>query len=77
MSTIDLLIIKSGEHYIRHKNDAYHPCKLDKASVFPMEQLDKVKHHLKELQNSGFKKLSVRKLILREEPFNIENISDH
>jgi hypothetical protein len=74
MNTIDLLIIKNGEHYIRHKENDYISCKLDKASVFPMEQVEAVKHHLDKLQTKGFNQVSVRKLILTEEPFNIENI---
>ncbi|MBT4286026.1 MAG: hypothetical protein HOD92_01720 [Deltaproteobacteria bacterium] len=76
MKTIDLLIIKTGEQYIRFKNNAYFPCQLDKATVFPMEQLETVKNHLRKLENGNFKQVSVRKLILSEEAFDIEPTGD-
>jgi len=76
MKTIDLLIIKTGAEYIRFKDNKYIPCRLDKASVFPMEQLETVKDHLQKLQNSNFKQVSIRKLILSEEAFDIETKGD-
>ena len=41
-----LLIIKIQADYIRVKDDNYLVCGLDKASVFPMEELDTVKAHV-------------------------------
>ena len=77
MTTIDLLIIKTGEEYIRFKDKEYIPCRLDKASVFPMEQLETVKNHHQKLQNSHFKDVSIRKLILSEEPFDISHTGEN
>lgn len=65
----ELLIIKNNEEYIRIKDDAYKCCNLDKASVFPMENLDQVKTHVEQLKKSGFPSASIYKLILTEEPF--------
>lgn len=76
MKTVDLLIIKTGEAYIRFKNNEYFSCPLDKASVFPMEQLETVKNHLQKLKDSCFKQVSIRKLVLSEEAFNSETIGD-
>jgi len=66
---MELLIIKSGKNYIRVKDEAYTTCRLDKASVFPIDMLDVVKTHFKKLKEKQFPKVSIRKLTLTEEPF--------
>jgi hypothetical protein len=66
---IELLIIKSGEKYIRCREGAYFPSSLEKASVFPMEKLEHVRDILSDLQSRGFADISLCKLIVTEEPF--------
>ena len=62
-----LLIIKSGKDYIRFKDDTYLLVRLDKASVFPFEQMDLVRQHESRLKEQGFKKVCIKRLILSEE----------
>lgn len=64
---MELLILKSGIDYIRIKDDGPVMVQLDKASVFPMNQIDQVNAHKADLVASGFKNVSIRKLILTEE----------
>jgi hypothetical protein len=66
---MELLIIKSGENYIRFKNGDYLCCKLDKASVFSPEQLEEVKTHVTALKAHSFPQVCIRKLRLTEGPF--------
>ena len=65
---MDLLIIKTGDDYIRVKPDAYEAVGMDKASVFPMPQLDRVKEHLTKARSSGFPEAAIYRLHLTEEP---------
>ena len=65
----ELLIIKSRENYIRFKDDAYHLCSFDKASVFPMNKLDTVNEHIVKLKASGFEDACIKKLIIEERDF--------
>lgn len=65
---MDLLIIKCGQDYIRVKEGAYFAVGLDKASVFPMHQLDQVKARLKQVQASGFSQAAIYRLTLTESP---------
>ena len=64
---MELLIIKSGKKYIRFKDNNYLFVKLDKASVFPMDQMDAVKKHESLLQEKGFGNVCIKKLVLTEE----------
>ncbi|SLM27982.1 conserved hypothetical protein [Desulfamplus magnetovallimortis] len=64
----ELLVIKSADKYLRVKDSQYHLCGLDKASVFPMNQLDKVKEHVKYASREQNMEPEVFKLVLREEP---------
>jgi hypothetical protein len=66
---MELLVIKSGENYIRVKTDHYRPCQLVKASVFPMDKLDVVKNHVKRIRAKGFRHISISRLTLSETPF--------
>jgi hypothetical protein len=66
---MELLIIKSGEDYIRIKTEHYIPCQLDKASVFPIDKLDAVKSHVERLRAKGFQRISISRLKLSEAPF--------
>lgn len=64
---MELLIIKSGKDYIRFKDDDYRPVKLEKASVFPFEQMDLVRQHEFCLKEQGFQSICIKKLVLTEE----------
>lgn len=66
---MELLIIKSGQDYIRVKTEKYILCQLDKASVFPMDKLEEVKTHTQILRDKGFHRISICKLTLTEEAF--------
>ena len=69
---MELLIIKSGEDYVRVKTENYNLCRLDKASVFPIDHLDQVKKHVKKLKEKDFPFIAIYKLKLIEEPFEGE-----
>jgi hypothetical protein len=73
---MELLIIKSGEDYIRVKAENYLLCQLDKASVFPMDKLKAVKTHVNILREKGFHRISISRLRLSEEPFETHDIED-
>ena len=66
--TVKLLILKSGEGYIRLKSDGYHLCRIEKASVYPLRELSAVKQHARDLRRQGFTDISIRQLILTEMP---------
>lgn len=70
---MELLIIKSGEDYIRVKTENYNLCRLDKASVFPIDNLDVVKKHVKKLKEKDFPRIAIYKLKLIEEPLEPES----
>lgn len=59
-------MIKSGQAYIRFKNDTYLLVRLDKASVFPFDQIDRVRQHESRLKEQGFDNICIKKLILTE-----------
>ena len=69
---MELLIIKSGEDYVRVKTENYSLCRLDKASVFPIDNLDEVKKHVKKLKEKDFPLIAIYRLTLIEEPLGIE-----
>lgn len=73
---MELLIIKSGKDYIRVKTDNYLPCRLDKASVFPLDKLEEVRNHAGKLKEKGFPCISISRLTLSEEPFENHDIED-
>jgi hypothetical protein len=73
---MELLIIKSGKDYIRVKAENYILCRLDKASVFPMDKLEEVRTHAKILKEKGFRRISLSRLKLSEEPFESHNLED-
>ncbi len=64
---MELLILKSAAAYIRVKEDQFLRVGLDKASVFPMDQLDLVKIHEAHLKTQGFESVKIKRLILSEE----------
>ena len=66
---MELLILKSGKDYIRIKGNACILVQLDKASVFPLSELETVKQHVCSLKKNEFTDISIRKLVLTEEDF--------
>ncbi len=64
---MELLILKNIDQYIRFKENEYILVNLDKASVFPMEQLETVKDHERELVRQGFIDVQIKRLTLTEE----------
>jgi len=66
---MELLLIKSGKDYIRIKENRYIASSLEKASVFPFDQIESVKQHMKHLEKLNFENVSVKKLILKEEDY--------
>lgn len=67
---MELLIIKTDQGYIRFKEGRYLSVNLDKASVFPLDQLKAVKSHLNTMKTKGFDTARIKRLILTEEDFN-------
>ena len=66
--TTELLIVKAGDDYIRFVEDDFQRCAMNKGSVFPLEQLEKVKEKCRKfLINEHFVRLM--KLTIIEEPF--------
>ena len=63
---MELLIIKSGKNYIRFKNGNYLLVRIEKASVFPFNQMELVRQHESCLKEQGFENVSIKKLVLTE-----------
>lgn len=70
---MELLIIKNGESYFRVVEGNYLTCSMDKASVFPLEQKEKVMEHIDVLKNKGFPKAAIYKLTITEEPYEADS----
>lgn len=64
-----LLIIKCGPDYIRVRETGYEKTGLNKASVFPMSALDRVRRHVRDMTDHHRMAGSICQLWLREEPF--------
>ena len=63
---MELLILKSDNDYIRVKDNRFLRVTIDKASVFPMDQIALVKAHEARLKRSGFASVHINRLILTE-----------
>jgi len=63
---MELLILKSGKEYIRVMENRFLKVGLDKASVFPMDQITQVREHEAQLKARGFESVAIKKLILTE-----------
>jgi len=63
---MELLIIKSGQDYIRFKDETYLLVKLEKASVFHFDQMELVRTHEARLKEKEFKAVCIKKLVLTE-----------
>ena len=69
---MDLLIIKCRETYLRVKENAFTAVGLDKASVFPTDQVQRVKSLLQQARSEGFPEAAIHRLTLTESPFEEE-----
>ncbi|MEA2114525.1 MAG: hypothetical protein U9P36_03955 [Thermodesulfobacteriota bacterium] len=66
---MELLIIKSRDHYFRFKKTTYETCPMNKASVFHLDKVADVKILKKKLVNDGLTDAAIYKLTITEEPF--------
>lgn len=64
---MELLIIKSGNRYIRLKDNEPVLVSIDKASVFPLDQMEIVQQHVFHIKEDGFSDVCIKKLVLTEE----------
>jgi len=64
---MELLIIKTRGGYIRVKPEEFLAVNLEKASVFPMAELDHVRDLADRARDRGFEAVVVKKLVLTEE----------
>lgn len=65
---MELLIIKTDTRYLRFKNGECSATGLDKASVFPMAQLETVEAQLSFARAHGFPEAAIYRLTLTETP---------
>jgi hypothetical protein len=65
----ELLIIKAGDDYFRFKEGSFEACDMNKASVFPLTQLDEAKILCQRLRDAGIVGVALRKLTIVEEPY--------
>jgi len=68
---MELLIIKSGQKYIRFKNHAPLLVSIDKASVFLLNQMEVVQGHVFHIKEQGFSDVCIKKLILTEKDIDL------
>jgi len=66
---MELLIIKSRDHYFRFQGDSYDICPMNKASVFPLDKVAEVRVFKKKLEDDGIADAAVYRLTITEEPF--------
>jgi len=64
-----LLIIKSARGYLRFVEKTFSFTDLNKASVYPFEQISDIKEKIVFLHNEGIKDAQIRLLTIIEEPF--------
>lgn len=64
---MELLIIRTQDRYLRFKENQILEVRLDKASVFPMDQLDHVRDLERQAVVQGFTNTIIKKLVLTEE----------
>jgi hypothetical protein len=64
-----LLAIKDGDAYFRFQNGRPLPCTLARASVFPMEKVEKVKQLKTKLLQEGRSNTVIVQLTIKEKIF--------
>jgi hypothetical protein len=66
---MELLILKSGDDYLRVVEGEYRRCGLDKASVFPLARLEDLREHRRNIEKLGFPTPEIRRLRIEETSF--------
>jgi len=61
--------LQAKESYYRFTDDGYLPYKMNKGSVFPLEQVEKAKRLCTALHRDGITDASLIKLTVIEEPY--------
>ncbi len=64
----ELLIIKSGQEYLHFTEEGFTCCPLNKASVFPLGQIEEARSRCRQLSAAGMSN-QLMKLIIHEEPY--------
>ncbi len=67
-----LFIIKDSRGYIRFTQGGHHHCDMNKASVFSLDSIDKVKQKLTTLKTAGNSEAAIYLLTITEERFRGE-----
>jgi len=49
--------------------DGFRVCGMDKASVFPLDQVERVRTHVRNLEKSKYGDVRIHKLTITETPF--------
>lgn len=65
---MNLLVLKSKDRYIRIKDDSFEYTNMDKASVYPVADVEKVKYIYSKLI-SEISNLEIRKIVITETEF--------
>jgi hypothetical protein len=68
VSTTALIVVKVGDDYIRFQDEGFEYCSMNKASVFPLDQVDDVRKRCDTIF-SEIEGLQLMKLVISEEPF--------
>lgn len=64
---MELLVIKAGDDYFRFSEDGFTRCGMNKASVYPLTELSKVKALCQSVVDSGIGARLVKLTIVEEE----------
>jgi len=65
----ELLIVKAGDFYYRFKDGRALTCEMNKASVFPLDRVDKARKLCASMQLDGIIEASIIKLTITEKPY--------
>ena len=65
----ELLIVRSGQSYLRFRPEGHELCSFDKASVFPLEEVERVKSLARKAAVEGKYSLELKKLTIIETPY--------
>ena len=63
---MELLVIKDKESYFRFQDNTALPCDMAKASVFPLEQIEKVRKLVEKLHQEGRTGAIIMQLTIHE-----------
>ena len=67
--TTKLLIVKSGDFYVRFGEQSYTLTDMNKASVFPIDKVIDIRRKISNLYAVGLKDADIRLLTIFEEQF--------